>query len=412
MEAAHIAEMFPEPEPVTVEEIAHEYLRLGCENCNERTMELKRHHLNVFRRAFGRRAVADIKPLEIIAFLKTNPRWHAWHVRSVLANIKAMFNWAVSMELIPKHPARHIKKPPGSRRRSATADEVQAMMRNAPAPLRQFLLMLQRTGMRFSEVAGLKWGAVDFPNRLIILTHHKTKRVTLKDRTVPLTRVTEKLLRYLWRNCPMGMAERLREFCRTPRSADEVHALLAPHSIREIAVKVALRLAGIEVRRNDAAKNSWLYTVSGTPPVPGRWVYEISKRKRQTEDAGRYFDYVFRGFQNQPWKRESVHRWLNDFRRRGIIPFDCHLHGIRHLFVSTAIERGVPTRLVAALVGHSDIRTTEIYTHVDENTPLLRQAMEKASLRAPVSKHPRIRRRAAIVGTVNGGCVNGHASTR
>lgn len=61
---------------------------------------------------------------------------------------------------------------------------------------------------------------------------------------------------------------------------------------------------------------------------------------------------------------------LEPFNRAGIIGKKVTPHVLRHTFATRMIERGAPTRLVQKILGHSNIKTTEIYTHVTRNNVL------------------------------------------
>lgn len=85
-------------------------------------------------------------------------------------------------------------------------------------------------------------------------------------------------------------------------------------------------------------------------------------------------DYVFTGQRGGPMKKRSVLRALSRLAKKagldGVTP-----HTLRHSFARSLVDAGEPLENVAALLGHSSINTTRIYTVPGEID--LERAVEK-----------------------------------
>jgi integrase/recombinase XerD len=90
--------------------------------------------------------------------------------------------------------------------------------------------------------------------------------------------------------------------------------------------------------------------------------------------------WVFHRPNGKPWTRQMVWKLVSRYARSAGIAGRVHPHRLRHSFATHLLAGGADLRTVQTLLGHSDIVTTEIYTHVSPAT--LRAEFERSHPRA------------------------------
>lgn len=90
---------------------------------------------------------------------------------------------------------------------------------------------------------------------------------------------------------------------------------------------------------------------------------------------GRYHDFVFVNSRGLHLTRQGFWKILKAYALKLTFKKDLHPHILRHSFASHMLERGADLRSIQELLGHSDIATTQIYTHV--NAKMLKEEYGK-----------------------------------
>ncbi len=80
----------------------------------------------------------------------------------------------------------------------------------------------------------------------------------------------------------------------------------------------------------------------------------------------RHSDYVFINIHAKPLSRQSYWKIIKSIaRKQGISEKGVSPHTLRHSFATHLLENGAELRVVQELLGHSDISTTQKYTHLN-----------------------------------------------
>jgi integrase/recombinase XerD len=168
-------------------------------------------------------------------------------------------------------------------------------------------------------------------------------------------------------------------------SEDEVESLLNaplvsdPLGARDRTMLEVLYATGLRVSELVSLKYSQLNLNQGVLRVHGkgdrermiplgeeavRWLREFIGSGRGEILLDRSTDYLFPTRRGDHMTRQAFWHIIKRYARKSNIDKEPSPHTLRHAFATHLLNHGADLRVVQMLLGHSDLSTTQIYTHV------------------------------------------------
>ncbi len=95
-------------------------------------------------------------------------------------------------------------------------------------------------------------------------------------------------------------------------------------------------------------------------------VEQYRKELRQKLAKSESRDFLFLSRTGQPLSRIEIWRLVKKYAIRAGMPRNLTVHTLRHCFATHLLTGGADLRSLQEMLGHVDIATTQIYTHVDQ----------------------------------------------
>ncbi|WP_409043030.1 site-specific tyrosine recombinase XerD [Latilactobacillus sakei] len=170
-------------------------------------------------------------------------------------------------------------------------------------------------------------------------------------------------------------------------SSEEIERLLktpdtsTPLGLRDRAILEVLYATGLRVSELVHLKLTDLHLSLGLIQTLGKgdkeriipigdvavdWINQYLERSRNRLTKGKDSPYLFVNFHGNGLTRQGIWKNLKAIVQAAGIDKGVTPHTLRHSFATVLLENGADLRIVQELLGHSDISTTQIYTHISK----------------------------------------------
>jgi integrase/recombinase XerD len=151
---------------------------------------------------------------------------------------------------------------------------------------------------------------------------------------------------------------------------------LRDRAILEVLYATGVRVSELtNLKQSDLMFNSELILVFGKGskerlvPIGASAVDWVTRYQREARvhlaKGGKSQDVLFLNFRGGKLSRAAIRDMVAKYARAAGIKKEVHPHTFRHSFATHLLEGGADLRAVQEMLGHVDISTTQIYTHID-----------------------------------------------
>ncbi len=95
-------------------------------------------------------------------------------------------------------------------------------------------------------------------------------------------------------------------------------------------------------------------------------VQQIINRKLISLNSSSKEGYIFQNPNGIKYNEDFISKQFKKIIRKANLSDDIHFHTLRHSFASILVQRGVSLYVVKELLGHEDIKTTQVYSHLTQ----------------------------------------------
>ena len=157
--------------------------------------------------------------------------------------------------------------------------------------------------------------------------------------------------------------------------------LVEPLGIRDKAILETMYATGMRVTEVVKFKQSDIYKDEGFVKIFGKgskerlvpigrsalkWIEKYRHEVRcKLSSKGTGQDVLFLNARGKPMSRMALWNIVKEYTLKSGIKKEVHPHTFRHSFATHLLEGGADLRAVQEMLGHTDISTTQIYTHID-----------------------------------------------